>query len=729
MRANSLKTLSMEKYERLLPRIFPAAATFEIRDQHEKLAWSSSTADAPDSAPDVSPWKEIAASIERRELQSGDTQFRAPIRSKVSGEVARLTVGYNANDSVPLGTATDAIRQSFTVACTFLQEELDLQTECDQLAVELTEKYEELNLMYTTKDSVEYFEEGQEALVRLVRNCADYLNVGFAAMICRERGVSLHSNGSGDLIQNTDQILELISSRIYDRIESQVRSLVLNETDETERRRLVGGRTENILANPILDDQGNAIGILAVVARRDVHTFSNGDRNLLDVMAKKASRIIHTHHDSLTGLLNRGGFESSLISTLATARSKNLRHCLLHVDIDQLQVVNDLMGHQEGDGLIRRVARILQSGLRDSDILARLGGDEFGVILTNCDIEQGRNVADKIRGSVGELTVVTANRQLDVSCSIGIAPIERDTDGIVGVMASAEIACAAAKDGGRNSIEVFEDDNTSLVRRSEEIEWMGRVQQALRDDLFVPYCQPVLPLANPDAAPHYEILVRLQGDDGQILTPNHFLPAAERFQLMPMVDRWVIHNSLKMLASCWSALGNDDLVFCINLSGQSLTNNGFLAFVADEIGSSGIAPRNLCFEITETAAISKIDEAIAFMTELRDLGCSFALDDFGAGLSSFGYLKVLPVDYLKIDGSFVREVTTDVVSRSMVEAICQIGKTMGLTMIAEYVGDDETIEVLNRIGVDYAQGFHIGEPAPLADLTGKLRDATSTRSA
>jgi len=735
MKTKLLKTLSMEKYERLLPRVFPGAVILEIRDTQGELFWRICTDEASDQgktegadADPVVAWSPFGTGIERRHMPCGQTQFRAALMLREHGKIAWLMAAYDTQPSVPMSTAPDPLRRSFADANAFMQTEIELQAECNQLAAEITERYEELNLVYSTKDQVEYFEEGQQALARLVHNCADYLDVGLAALICRDRGLIIQNVNSSEAPADVDILLELLRTTIYDRIESQVGSVVLNETDDVERQRLMGGRSENVLANPIVDDHGTAIGLLAVIARKDAHTFSNGDRNLLDVMAKKASRIIHTHHDSLTGLMNRAGFEYSLVSSLASTRSKNHQHCLMHIDIDQLHVVNDLMGHQEGDNLIRRVAKLLRGVLRDTDFLARLGGDEFGVLLSNCDVDQGHTIAEKIRNFIHELTVISASRQLDVTASIGIASVNRGTEGIVGVMASAEIACKAAKDDGRDRIQVFQEDNTTLVRRSEEVEWIGRVQEALREDKFALYCQAVAPLDD-DAPEHFEILVRMLDDNGEVLAPSLFLPAAERYQLMPLVDRWVIHNTLNALSPFRDAILTTECVFCINLSGQSFMNTGFLTFVTDELGRSGIAPNRICFEVTETAAISNIDEAIKFMNALKSVGCRFSLDDFGAGLSSFGYLKVLPVDYLKIDGSFVREVTSDTVSLSMVHAICQIGKTMGLSIVAEYVGDQETTDVLQKIGVDYVQGFFIGKPAPLDEITDRLKDDAQAASA
>ena len=728
MSVRLLSSLSMTKYERLLPRIFTGAVRIDIRDRQGSLVWSIRPNAADDAKTDgdsedpVVAWSGFGPGIEKRELPCKQLQFRAPLKTRQNGDVAWLIAAYDLQPSVPMETAPDPLRRAFADAKAFLQEELELQSECDQLAIELTERYEELNLVYSTDDQVTHLDEGQEALARLVHNCADYLDVDLAALISRERNLLLHSTNSNASPKEVERIMELLNTGIYDRVEAQVRSLVLSDADEVDRLRLFAGRKEDLLAMPIVADHGGAIGMIAVVVHKDGHIFSNGDRNLLEVMAKKASRIIHTHHDSLTGLLNRSGFEPTLVSALAAARSKGGHYCLLHIDLDQLHVVNDLMGYQEGDGLIRRVAKVLRSTLRDSDVLARLGGDEFAVLASNCDVRQGHAIAEKIRHAIGELSVLSANRQLDVSASIGVAAIDAQTEGIVGVMASAEIACTAAKDSGRDRIQVFEEDNTSLVRRSEEIEWIGRVQQALREDMFTLHCQPVAPLASNRWPTHYEILIRLVDDEEVIHSPGLFMPAAERYQLMPQVDRWVVRNTLQALGKTWKPIQKTGSVFCINLSGQSLTDSAFLAFINDELDRSPIACEQVCFEITETAAISNIDEATKFISALREKGCRFALDDFGAGLSSFGYLKVLPVDYLKIDGSFVCEVTSDEVSQSMVEAICQIGKTMGLQTIAEYVGNDETIEILRRIGVDYVQGYHIGMPIPLNQiLSGLLR--------
>ncbi len=728
-----LKTLSMAKYSRLLPRVFPACELLEIRDNDGSLIWrwnrAEGEAEVEESTDEVVVWAKFGRGIERRTMPDGRTQFRGPLAIRDKGAIGWLIVGYDTTISVPMDTAPEPLRRGFADAASFMQEEMDLQFECDQLAAELTERYEELNLVYATDDRVEHIEEGRQALGTLVHNCADYLDVGLAALICRDRNLELYDVNRNEAPKEREKLMEQLRGPVYDRVESQVAPIVLNELDSNERQRLLDGRPDNLIAYPVMDDYGTAIGILAVVARKDLHTFSNGDRNLLEVMAKKASRIIHTHHDSLTGLINRSGFESTLVATLNSTRSTNNEHCVLHIDIDQLHVVNDLMGHQEGDALIKRVANCLRKRLRDSDCLSRLGGDEFGVLLTRCSLNQAVDIARDITDNIRSLEVIAANRQLSITASIGVVGMTSETEGIVGLLASAEIACKAAKENGRDCIQVYEPDNTTLVRRSEEIEWLGKVQMALRDDSFELYSQPVVSIGERKRAAHFELLLRMVDDDGTILAPGIFMPAAERYQMMPMIDRWVIRQALRYLGRKWKSISASGPVFCINLSGQSLSSAGFYAFIVDEIEASLVPPSNICFEITETAAISNIDEAITLMNALRAIGCRFSLDDFGAGLSSFGYLRKLPVDYLKIDGSFVRDMRTDRISRSMVRAICGIGHTMDLRVVAEYVGDHETVALLRQIGVDFAQGFGIGEPAPLKETIRELQKARESQSA
>lgn len=726
MSITEFRGISMAKYARVLPRLFPNAHTFEIRDPADTLLWQQGEPAADATA---YQWADLAPGISRCRTSNGQLRFRRNLTTREKGLFAHFIVAFDTTNGMPLGASPQQVAKTLSAIGVFLQEEFQLQQECDQLAVELSERYEELNLVYATKDHVEFFEEGQAALNQLVSNCADYLDVNLAALILRDKGLVIHHANAFAHPERIDELIDVLSESTYDLVESRVESLVVNRADEALRKRILGGFPDNLLAYPVVDGSGTVIGILATVIGARIRDFTNSDRNLMEVMAKKASKIILTHHDSLTGLMNRSGFEYFLISTLSEARNKNLHHCALHLNIDQLHVVNDLIGYAVGDDLIRDVARTIKGLLRDSDFVARLGGDQFGVLLSNCSLEQGGQVAVKILAGIEGITVAAGGRQLKVTASVGVARLDKTSNGIIGVLAAAEIACKSAKDAGRNRVELFAEDNSSLVKRSEEMEWMSRLQDALRTDEFLLYCQPVKPLDTTKHNEHFEVLLRLRDKNSEPLSPGVFMPAAERYHMMPMLDRWVLHNSLAALSDAWDEISSGNPVFCINLSGQSLTNNGFLKYVVDEIAASNIPPANLCFEITETAAISKFDDATQFITALRRLGCKFALDDFGAGLSSFGYLKALPVDYLKIDGSFVKEITDDPVSLSMVTAIAQVGQTMGLATIAEFVQDEAAVALLRKIGVDYVQGYGIRKPVLIATIIDELKNAASAATA
>jgi Amt family ammonium transporter len=395
-------------------------------------------------------------------------------------------------------------------------------------------------------------------------------------------------------------------------------------------------------------------------------------------------------------------------------RTANAKKSLLHINIDQLHIINDTVGHATGDEIIRSVASTIDSIRRDSDTLSRLGGDEFGVLLHGCSSNEAAEFAERICHTIEKSTIDFDGERYKVTVSIGVAMITPLSKSVAQVIGGAELACSVAKEQGQNRVEVYRLDNVDVLRREEQVHSVAQIQNALASNSFELYCQPIQALAPDDHDHHTEVLLRLIDDDGKVVEPDKFIPAAERYHLMPSVDCWVISRTLAML----SQFDERALVrgtFAINLSGQSLGENGFLEFVHSEIKKAGIPPSCICFEVTETAAVAKMDKAVAFMLSVRDIGCSFSLDDFGSGTSSFGYLKSLPVDYLKIDGAIIRDMATDETSAAMVLAINQVGHAMNLRTIAEYVETPAIMLRLQEIGVDYAQGFEIGRPVPFAD--------------
>jgi EAL domain-containing protein (putative c-di-GMP-specific phosphodiesterase class I) len=359
----------------------------------------------------------------------------------------------------------------------------------------------------------------------------------------------------------------------------------------------------------------------------------------------------------------------------------------------------------------------LHGKVRASDLLARLGGDEFGVILEDCNLDMAYRIADGLRQSIKDFRFAWQDRFFEVGASIGLVPISAASGNMTEVLSAADSACYVAKDLGRNRVHIYQPDDDALARRHGEMQWVQRINDGLDDNRFQLYGQHMVPLTA--GAPTFcEILLRLHEAEVGLIPPNAFIPAAERYYLMPNIDRWVVARALAALGrSHWPEDTSDQpVMYAINLSGQSLCDDQFLDFVVTHLQESRVPPGRICFEITETAAIANLTRAIAFIARLKDMGCRFALDDFGSGLSSFGYLKSLPVDYLKIAGNFIQDIVVDPVDHAMVDAINQIGHVMGLTTIAESVENDAILQMLRTLGVDYAQGYGISEPVPLAQL-------------
>lgn len=419
-------------------------------------------------------------------------------------------------------------------------------------------------------------------------------------------------------------------------------------------------------------------------------------------------------HDALTELINRREFEHRLAALLAPGRDDSSRHALLFLDLDQFTVVNESCGHLAGDHLLREVSRILRECSRSGDLLARLGGDEFGLIVRNCTLDEARALAESMRAAVSSYRFEWQGLHFQAHLSVGLVPFGLDAGAPAALMSRVEVACHLAKEKGRDRVQIYDERDGDIGLRTGALHWMARLNEALVHDRLTLYCQPVVPLGS-GGGRHGEILARMLDTDGQLIPASQFIPHAERYGLMPRVDRWVVRKALAMLAPLYAAGRGEEIgVLAINLSGASLSDPSMAQFIADEVRACGVPPRGLCFEITETAAVSSLRDASAFITSLRRIGCAFALDDFGRGMSSFMYLKQLPVDYLKIDGEFVRRIADDPVSRAMVKAIHALGQAIGIATIAECVETASVHRELEALGIGYAQGLEMGAPLPLS---------------
>ena len=715
MNPSLLRSMDLESYRMLLGALLPDGFSFALTDTEGELCWHD------DDFPANVPLEQIPALIADR----NKSRNRNPQRVQLSSDGAYayvVTIATDENNPVallwaaaPNGTAAVEGTEWLSTIAEHISKDLALNIELDVMAVELTERYEELNLVYHTEDQVNYFAEGQAALNQLVRNCCEYLDVGLSALIMHDKGVTISHQSSSQTISDASLLIDHMGGDLYQAIMKNADPIIINDVASAEAFELWRGLAYRLLAMPILDAKGEAKGMIAILNGYAKRPFSNSDKNLLQVMARKAAKIVQVNYDLLTGLVNREGLEFLAEQLLQDARSRGTVHSVLHIDIDQLHIVNDTVSHDAGDALIQAIAAQLHRATRDTDTVSRIGGDELGVLLKQCPLDRGASIADKLRESIVDLVVPWSDRSLATTVSIGVAPIDAETDTAGAALAAAELACDAAKEMGRNRVQQFHHGDTGLMKRHQEMEAVGQIQTALKEDHLRLFGQIIAPLGNDTAGLHLEVLLRMTDGDGNVVSPGEFLPAAERYHLMPEIDRWVIRKVFAYLNEHVEQLTDTLSMISINLSGQTLNEPAFVPALLEAISTLQLPLDRICFEITETVAVNNLEDATRFMHLIKAHGCRFALDDFGSGLSSFGYLRELPIDYLKIDGSLVTEIAVDEVAASMVTAVQHVASVMKLETIAEYVESQAIVDKLREIGVTYAQGYFVSKPQPLAD--------------
>ncbi len=528
-----------------------------------------------------------------------------------------------------------------------------------------------------------------------------YLNPVAEKLTGWERGEAL-GRPLPEIFRLTESLGESEIERLLRQCLEEGQSFRLAERITLERR---DGRRYAIESTcaPIRAQDGRIIG--AVLVFQDV-----SDKRLM------ALQLAHqATHDELTGLLNRQAFDGHLQRALEEARTLSNTHALCYMDLDQFKLVNDTCGHLAGDELLCRVTALLQDSMRDTDLVARLGGDEFGVLLARCSLDEAERRVREFHAVLQAFRFTWRDKTFAVGASIGLVPITREFRTVAHLLSAADHACYAAKEKGRNRIQVYHEDDATFIRRHGEMNWVVRIQQTLEQDRFRLFSQPIQPLsAQAPPGLYFEVLLRMVEDDGRIHLPSDFIRAAERYGLMRSIDRWVIRSCIRTLTSQPPPF-LDILQKCaINLSAVSLGDESFFDFLVRELEISGVPGGKLCFEITETAAIENLHQAQKLMAQLGARGIRFSLDDFGTGMSSYGYLKELPVSFLKIDGKFIKDIVTDPLDRAMVESINQVGHVMGIQTVAEGVTSSAVVERLRSLGVDFAQGNWISPPRPLS---------------
>ena len=706
---------NLDPYGHLLRMLMPRALGIAFYDAKGVPLWAADGYDGPDPLPLVqeaiakTPPSTIARIDGFMQDYAGAPAYVFRLRNSEGDLIAVATLLTRDGENRPYSFVQSMVQPA--LEC--LQRELEARESFGFLTRDLRSRDDDLDLLLRiAPDDPENPLQGDE-LGMLVQTCVDHLGCMLGALVVPERNVAICKAPLGD--KPKVEILTKIHRHLLNWAQLQRRNLVINKI----KVRPVELPPYKILCTPVRHASGRVVGFLAMFREESEPDFEPRTERLVELLSRKTTSTLQNNFDALTALLTRSAFETQVRAALAAPREQ-ARDCVLYLDLDSMHVINDNFGMHVGDDVIGKVAEVLRKKPRPGALAARIAGDRFAVFLPDCALEFAHQIADMVRRQCSELTYARAEGTVQVSLSAGVAELPDSRNSLAHGLANAEIACKAAKDRGRNRAEIYQDGDQSIMRRHTDVLVVQRLHDAIVNDRFVLHAQPILPLSADHTEPRFELLLRMLAEDGALLPPEKFLSAAERYQLLPAIDRWVVKNALAALAPHAATLKNRGLSFSINISGPSIADQDFLEFLETSIKGSGIAPESLCFELTETAAVSNLTRADRLMQRLRVLGCSFALDDFGTGLSSLVYLKSLPVSVLKIDGAFVRDAGTNQRTEAMVRAIAQLAHTMGMETVAEYVETDELRTRMAALGVDFGQGFAIGRPVPLPDILGDL---------
>jgi diguanylate cyclase (GGDEF)-like protein len=611
------------------------------------------------------------------------------------------------------GRPLQYVRQLVQPALECLQRELALRSKLGSSERDLGIRERDLSLMLAMSSDQTATGDADEFDL-ILKTGLEHMKCALAALWVPDKNISLSLTRSGNPM--SVESLHRAQQHLMAWMQLQQRTIVVNHISKVASD---VAAPYKILACPVRHSSERVMGVLALFNPPSAQDFDSHQTRIAELLAKKATLIIQAQYDASTGLMTRHAFERQASALLVSSGSSGT-NSILYLDIDRLHVINETFGMHVGDDVIASVAERMAKALPTNALSARISGDRLAALIPNAGEEEAAAIAELIRAGAAAIVPRAGQGSFEVSVSLGVAPVGRAENALVHALATAEIACKAAKDRGRNRVEVFQDSDQSIIRRHTDILVIGKLRDALGTDNFRIDAQPILPLRGNYGHPRFELLIRMLGDRGEIIPPGKFLSSAERYQLMPTVDRWVVRRACELLGQHSASVGEKIARFAINLSGQSLQDESFLEFVVDQIKSSKLAANVLCFELTETATIGNLAKAQHFLGTLQGIGCQFALDDFGTGVSSLAYLKDLSVNYLKIDGSFVRDSLNNPRSESMIKAIAQLAKVMCMETVAEYVETDVLRARMADLGVDYGQGFAMGKAQPLEELLEEL---------
>jgi diguanylate cyclase (GGDEF)-like protein len=717
---------SLDPYGQLIKMLLPRANSIVIYDRLGVALWASDGFDDPDL---------------QRVIRDSTTSAQPPPDGVPDGFVEHMgseqaayvfmlrdverallgSVGLVSREANREPRPFSLVHALLRPALECLERELASQSSIDDLQRSLLVRDRDLELLLGAAQDEAANGDATDDFARLVQGCVDHLGCSVGALLIPDKNIAVCRTGNGTAPRAGAEVLTRTHRQLIGWTQ-------LHRQTMTANRPIPTGPFANlpykVLACPVMHGAQRVLGALVLFKPMQGSDFDLRQVRIVELLARRVGYILLNAYDPSTGLLTRPAFEKRAESVLTPDALRADNNCVIYIDIDRLHVLNENIGMHVGDDVIVRVADVIRRNLSPRMLAARISGDRFAVFMPEATVTMAQDVAERLRSGFEQQSFVRERHTVDISASFGVALVAAGEHPLSHGLASAEIACKAAKDRGRNRVEVYAEGDQSIVRRYTDLTLIGTVRSALLDQRFRMEAQVIVPLNGAPPTPKYELLLRMTDESGTSVPPDKFLSAAERYQLAPAIDRWVVRRVLEMLLPHAQTLLEQKACFAVNISGQSLGDQEFAVFIDSALRDSKLPLSLLSFEVTETAAVANIVRAEALIRRLRELGCAVALDDFGRGLSSLTYLKTLPVTHLKIDGTFVRDVVADEQSQAMLSAIVQLARAMKLKTIAECVESDAICAVTRSLGVDYGQGFSLGRPIPLEKVLAGLVAAT-----
>jgi len=731
MRSQKTRT-DIGKAAALLHSLAPRAQLFCFYNLARHCAWSSEGGDdfeidnfvAELPAEVIAGLKDSGEAL-KRTLPSARTLLVLPVYGDEREVVGILVSLFSKNVGKSASFNPTLLKNVLEPAVELIGEALRVGQELAASKQRAHDVEKELKLVYEVDEKIHGASRRHSQLTELVGRTGRYFGISYSVLLIPSKRIRISATHASWKNVNRKVLDRYLIDQMLPKLEGQRQPLIF-EIPAVEGSTNKAEQGYQTLLSPLLDQYGNVEGVFAQLGRVDKTAFSNSDRRFMSHVIRKVEYVIEHSFDAMTGLMNRSGFEAQLHESWKALSTDTDIHQLIYFDLDNLQLVNDTFGRPAGDEVILQFSRLLEEDLPSSAVLSRLAGDEFCILLTHADTDAALQFANEIRGKRAALRYLQGDKSLQITMSVGIAEFTRSNGDDGSALTTARMACESAKDHGRDRVEVFDAGNQSIIRRYDDMQLIAEIQKALDGEGFELRAQPIVGLQGASNNPRFEILLRMVDPDGISVSTKALFSAAERYHIMPQIDRWVVSTAIAALTDIKDSIDTNGAVASINLSGQSLGDDDIFEFIEEEIRHSGLPPSALCFEITESAAVSNLAKAQDFIDELKAFGCTISLDDFGAGLSSFAYLKNFNVDILKIDGSFIRDITDNRISESMVAAITQVAKVMELKTVAEYVETDLTRQLITKLGVDFAQGHVYGKPMPLKSMLAQLADSTQS---